>query len=43
MQRAANLVLRENKSLREVCRDFELSKTSLSRFIKRMKDDPVNL
>lgn len=43
MKRAANLVLNENKSLREVCRDFELSKTSLSRFIKRMKDDPVNL
>lgn len=43
MQRAANLVLHENKSLRKVCRDFELSKTSLSRFIKRMENDPVNL
>ncbi|XP_023942774.1 uncharacterized protein LOC112049208 [Bicyclus anynana] len=43
MQRAAHLVLHENKSLREVCRNFELSKTSLTRFIKRIKDDPVNL
>ncbi|CAG9570660.1 unnamed protein product [Danaus chrysippus] len=43
MQCAANLVLHENKSLREVCRDFELSKTSLSRFIKRMENDPINL
>ncbi|KAJ0173951.1 hypothetical protein K1T71_010097 [Dendrolimus kikuchii] len=43
MQRAANLVVNENKSLRQVCRDFELSKTSLSRFIERMKNDPVNL
>ncbi|CAK1592497.1 unnamed protein product [Parnassius mnemosyne] len=43
MQRAADLVINENKSLRQVCRDYELSKTSLSRFIKRMKNDPVNL
>ncbi|CAG5029494.1 unnamed protein product [Parnassius apollo] len=43
MQRTADLVINENKSLRQVCRDYELSKTSLSRFIKRMKNDPVNL
>lgn len=43
MQRAADLVINENKPLRQVCRDYELSKTSLSRFIKRMKNDPVNL
>lgn len=43
MQRAAQLVLNENVSLREVCRVFELSKSSLSRFIKRVQDDPTNL
>ncbi|VVC94454.1 unnamed protein product [Leptidea sinapis] len=40
MQRAANIVLHKKQSLREVCRAFELSKTSLSRFIKRMENDP---
>lgn len=43
MLRAAHLVQHENKSLREVCRDFDLNKTSLSRFMKRMETDPVNL
>nr|XP_049694743.1 uncharacterized protein LOC126054214 [Helicoverpa armigera] len=40
MQRAAELVTNENKSIRQVCRDYEISKTSLIRFIARLKENP---
>ncbi|CAG4945976.1 unnamed protein product [Parnassius apollo] len=40
MQRAAELVTNGNKSLRQVCRDYEISKTSLIRFMERLKENP---
>ncbi|XP_026479978.1 uncharacterized protein LOC113386410 [Ctenocephalides felis] len=43
MQQAMNLVLHENKSLGEVSRMFEINKTSLSRFMKRIKDNPADV
>lgn len=40
MQRAAELVINKDKSLRQVCRDYEISKTSLTRFMARLKENP---
>lgn len=40
MKRAADLVTNENKSLRQVSREYEISRTSLKRFMTRLKENP---
>ncbi|KAJ8734534.1 hypothetical protein PYW08_013784 [Mythimna loreyi] len=40
MKRAADLVANEKISLRQVCRDYEISRTSLKRFMARLKEHP---
>ncbi|XP_026762195.2 uncharacterized protein LOC131843013 [Achroia grisella] len=40
MKRAADLVANEDKSIRQVCRDYEISRTSLKRFMARLKENP---
>lgn len=39
MKRAADLVANENKSLRQVSRDYEISRISLKRFMEGLKEN----